>query len=85
VLPKETTAQRYSRKLVDRFERLRVVQSLGQLAAGIESFYEAARKFDSRAGELMQKFERDFGKKIKEIAQYLEAHMDHLAEQAPKN
>jgi hypothetical protein len=67
-LPKETTAQRYSRKLVDRFERLRVVQSLGQLAAGIEGFYEAARKFDSRAGELMQKFERDFGKKIKEIA-----------------
>ncbi len=68
VLPKETRAQRYSRKLVDRFERLRVVQSLGQLAAGFEGFYEAARKFDSRAGELMQKFERDFGKKIKEIA-----------------
>jgi len=67
-LPKETRAQRYSRKLVDRFERLRVVQSLGQLAAGFEGFYEAARKFDSRAGELMQKFERDFGKKIKEIA-----------------
>ena len=67
-LPKETRLQRYSRKLVDRFERLRVVQSLGQLAAGIEGFYEAARKFDSRAGELMQKFERDFGKKIKEIA-----------------
>ena len=67
-LPKETRGQRYSRKLVDRFERLRVVQSLGQLAAGIEGFYEAARKFDSRAGELMQKFERDFGKKIKEIA-----------------
>lgn len=68
VLPKETRGQRYSRKLVDRFERLRVVQSLGQLAAGFEGFYEAARKFDSRAGELMQKFERDFGKKIKEIA-----------------
>jgi len=67
-LPKETRLQRYSRKLVDRFERLRVVQSLGQLTAGIEGFYEAARKFDSRAGELMQKFERDFGKKIKEIA-----------------
>jgi len=67
-LPEETRLQRYSRKLVDRFERLRVVQSLGQLTAGIEGFYEAARKFDSRAGELMQKFERDFGKKIKEIA-----------------
>jgi hypothetical protein len=27
----------------------------------------------------------EINQKIKEIAQYLEAHMDHLAEQAPKN
>jgi len=67
VLPKETRGQRYSRKLVDRFERLRVVQSLGQLAAGIEGFYEAARKFDSRAGELMAKFNRDYFQPIEKI------------------
>lgn len=66
-LPKETRGQRYSRKLVDRFERLRVVQSLGQLAAGIEGFYEAARKFDSRAGELMAKFNRDYFQPIEKI------------------
>jgi hypothetical protein len=59
VLPKETRPEGFARKLVDRFERLRVVQSLGQLRAGVEGFYEAARKFDSRAGELMEKFDRD--------------------------
>jgi hypothetical protein len=66
-LPKETRPQGFARKLVDRFERLRVVQSLGQLRAGVEGFYEAARKFDSRAGELMQKFDRDYFLPIQKI------------------
>jgi hypothetical protein len=43
------------------------VQSLGQLAAGFEGFYEAARKFDSRAGELMAKFNRDYFQPIEKI------------------
>jgi hypothetical protein len=43
------------------------VQNLGQLRAGIEGFYEAARKFDSRAGELMAKFNRDYFQPIEKI------------------
>jgi hypothetical protein len=64
---KETRGEAWSRKIVDRFERLRVVQNLGQLRAGIEGFYEAARKFDSRAGELMAKFNRDYFQPIEKI------------------
>jgi hypothetical protein len=66
-LPKETSGEAWSRKIVDRFERLQVVQNLGQLRAGIEGFYEAARKFDSRAGELMAKFNRDYFQPIEKI------------------
>lgn len=66
-LPKETRRQTIARKMVDRFERLRVAQNLGQIQQGVEGFYEAARKFDSRAGELMQKFNRDYGKPMKEL------------------
>ena len=64
---KETRVEGWARKIVDRFERLRVVQNLGQLRAGIEGFYEAARKFDSRAGELMAKFNRDYFQPIEKI------------------
>lgn len=67
-LPKETFRQRVNRRMVDRFERIRVAQGLGQLRAAVEGMYEAARKFDSRAGELMQKFKRDYGTPMRELA-----------------
>lgn len=73
---KETRAEGFARKLVDRFERLRVVQSLGQLRAGVEGFYEAARKFDSRAGELMQKFDRDYFRPIEKIMKEAGLNLD---------
>lgn len=66
-MPKETRRQAVTRKMVDEFERLRVAQSLGQVQQGAEGFYQAARKFSSRAGELMQKFNRDYGKPMKEL------------------
>lgn len=73
---KETRPEGFARKLVDRFERLRVVQSLGQLRAGVEGFYEAARKFDSRAGELMQKFDRDYFQPIQKIMKETGLNLD---------
>jgi hypothetical protein len=73
---KETRPEGFARKLVDRFERLRVVQSLGQLQAGVEGFYEAARKFDSRAGELMQKFDRDYFQPIQKIMKETGLNLD---------
>jgi hypothetical protein len=66
-LPQETRRQAVTRKMVDEFERLRVAQSLGQIRQGVEGFYQAARKFSSRAGELMQKFNRDYGRPMKEL------------------
>lgn len=73
---KETRAQGFARKLVDRFERLRVVQNLGQLREGAEGFYEAARKFDSRAGELMAKFDRDYFQPIQKIMKEAGLNLD---------
>lgn len=73
---KETRPEGLSRKLVDRFERLRVVQNLGQLRQGVEGFYEAARKFDSRAGELVEKFDRDYFKPIQKIMKEANLNLD---------
>lgn len=68
VVPEETRRGAAERKWLDRFQRMRQVESLGQLADASKSFYEAARRMNSVAAERIEKFRRDYFDPIKKLA-----------------
>ncbi len=59
-LPTETWLQRHRRNWLDRLERLRVVENLGQLINRSKSAYEAGRRFDARAAARLERFQREY-------------------------